>query len=114
MLGAMALFGLLLVLFCYSSWLPLSVLLLMGAGAMNISYNTCNSTLLQLRVLDEYRGRVLSTMFLNRSLVPLGTSLAGMLSVLVGVRTGVASMAGVVLVIGVLGMLMSPSLRKLK
>ncbi|HEX2924230.1 MAG TPA: MFS transporter [Chloroflexota bacterium] len=113
MLGGMATFGFLLTLFCYSSWMPLSVLLLMGAGAMNICYNASNNTLLQMRVPNEYRGRVLSTMYLNRSLVPLGTSLAGTLSVLVGVRAAVASMAGVVLVIGVLGMLMVPSLRKL-
>lgn len=114
MLGAMALFGLLLALFCWSSWMPLSVLLLMGAGAMNISYNASNNTLIQMRVPNEYRGRVLSTMFLNRSLVPFGTALAGALSLLVGVRVAVGSMASVVIVIGVLGILLVPSLRKLR
>ncbi len=34
---------------------------------MNISYSTSNNTLLQLRVADEYRGRVLSTMYLTRT-----------------------------------------------
>ena len=114
MLLAMITFGLLLIVFSYSSWAPLSVVLLIGVGAMNISYNASNNTLLQMNVPDEFRGRVLSTLFLNRGMVPLGTTVVGMLATLVGIQLALASMAAVIVLLAVLTMAMAPSLRKLR
>ena len=41
----------------------------------------------------EYRGRVLSTLFLQRGMVPLGTMFAGVLATVVGPRIALGSMA---------------------
>ncbi len=114
MLAAMIGFGIFLILFSYSSWPVISALLLLGVGAMNVSYNASNNTLLQMSVPDEFRGRVLSTLFVGRGLVPLGTTLAGTLAALVGVQLAVASMAAVMVLMGLLTITRAPSLRKLR
>ena len=114
MVGGMIGFGVGLVLFSYSPWPVVSALLLLGVGAMNISYNASNNTLLQLAVPDEYRGRVMSTLFMNRGLVPMGTALAGTLAVLIGTQNAVASMAAVIIVLGIGAVFLAPSLRRLR
>ena len=114
MLVALTSFGALLIAFSYSSWPPLSVALLVGVGAMFTSYNASNNALLQLIVPDEFRGRIVSTLFINRGLVPLGTALAGTLAVLIGIQLTVASMAAIVTLLGILALTMAPALRKLR
>ena len=53
-------FGLFLILFASSPWLPLSMLLLAAAYGMVIAYEATLTTLLQTVVPNEMRGRVLS------------------------------------------------------
>ena len=53
-------FGLFLILFAYSPWFPLSMVLLAVAYGMVIAYEATLTTLLQTIVPDEMRGRVLS------------------------------------------------------
>jgi MFS family permease len=114
MLAAMMCFGTLLIVFSYSSWPPVSVLLLVGVGASFTTYNASNNSLLQMIVPDEFRGRILSTLFINRGLVPLGTALAGTLAVVVGIQLTVASMAAIVALLGFLLLTSAPTLRRLK
>lgn len=114
MIGAMILFGALLMLFSYSTWVPLSIVVLLGVGVMQTTYSASNNSILQSHVDDEFRGRVMSTLFLQRGLVPLGTALAGTVTMLVGVRLTLASMAAVVVLLGITAMAMSPSLRRLR
>lgn len=114
MLAAMIALGIFLILFSYSSWPVISALLLLGVGGMNATYNASNNTLLQMSVPDEFRGRVLSTLFVGRGLVPLGTTLAGTLAALVGVQLAVASMATIIVLMGLLTITRAPSLRKLR
>lgn len=113
MLSALVGFGAFLIMFSYSPWPALSVFLLMGVGAMQVTYNASNNTLLQLGVPDEYRGRVLSTLFINRGLVPLGTALVGTMAALFGVRLAVASMAAIIVLLGITALAKAPSIRKL-
>jgi hypothetical protein len=71
-----------------------------------------NNTLLQIRAADEYRGRVNSLTFLQRGLVPLGTTGAGFSVEVVGPALTVAAM-GLLIVIIVIGIALRwPALRR--
>ena len=114
MLFGMASFGAALVVFALPSWFWLSVLTLMWVGASQQIYMASNNALIQTNVEEEYRGRVLSTLFLNRGLVPLGTMLAGLGTALFGVQVTVASMAGALLVLALAVNRFAPTIRELE
>lgn len=113
MLGAMTSLGMVLILFSASTHLYLSLLLLLVAGMMSSLFQVTASTLLQLSVPDEMRGRVVSTLYLARGLVPTGTALAGALATVVGIQMAQASMASVVVLLGVGVTFFVPQLRRL-
>ena len=73
-----AVFGAALVVFTWSSWLPLSLAALMLAGyAMMTSATACN-TIVQLLVDDAMRGRVMSLYLMAfMGLMPLGALVVG-------------------------------------
>jgi len=114
MLGFLFIYGSALVAFSLNSWLALAPVLLMIAGAMQIAYNGSNNTILQMAVPDEMRGRVLSTLFLNRGLVAMGTASVGFLAVLAGPQIAMAASASVVAVTAVAVCLLSPTIRHFK
>ena len=66
-------------------------LLVVGFGQQ--VYNTQNNALVQEEVDSEYRGRVVSILFLNRGLVPLGTAIAGFGTDLWGAPAALGTMA---------------------
>jgi MFS family permease len=113
MLLFMITFGALLAAFAYSTWPLVSAVLIVGVGAMHMAYNASNNTILQMSVPDEYRGRVLSTLFLNRGLVSLGTTATVTLAALVGPSLAVASMGAIILLIGIGVMILAPTFRHL-
>ena len=102
MMAGLVFFGVMLVLFALSPtmWLALPALLLIGFS--NQTYQTSNNTLLQMNVEAEYRGRILSLLFLRRGLLPLGTVLAGALSAAFGPQVAVGSMAAGLVLLAVL------------
>ncbi|MCX6022008.1 MAG: hypothetical protein NTZ05_09825, partial [Chloroflexi bacterium] len=59
-------------------------------------------TLIQVSVAPEFRGRVLSTMFLNRAAVPLGTVMAGFGAGVIGAPLTIGSMAAVLVALALL------------
>jgi MFS family permease len=101
MMAGLIFFGVMLCLFAISPtmWIALPVLLLIGFS--NQTYQTSNNTLLQMNVAPEYRGRILSVLFLRRGLLPLGTVLAGALSSAFGPQVAVGSMAVALVVLGI-------------
>ena len=111
MLGGLVLFGVGLLAFAVSPWMTLSVAALILVGAGQQVYMASNNTLIQIRVDEEYRGRVLSTLFLNRSMVPLGTVLAGFGTVFFGVQPTVAVMAAIMVVLALAVWRLSPVAR---
>ena len=114
MLVAMFSFGAALVLFSFST-LPLaSVLLVTLVGAMGTMYNSSNNTVLQLIVPYKLRGRVISTLFLNRAMVPLGTAMAGAMATVVGAPWAMGSMAAVVAIMAVVVRLAVPAVATLE
>jgi MFS family permease len=94
MLMGLAGFGGFLVLFAISPTMLIAVPALVIAGFCNQTYQTSNNTLVQMNVDEEYRGRVLSTLFLQRGMVPLGTVIAGVATTAIGPRLTVGLMAG--------------------
>jgi MFS family permease len=98
MMFALIGFGVSLIAFSFSHWLWASAAALAVAGLSQQVYMSLNNTLIQESVDDAYRGRVLSTMFLNRGMVPLGSMIAGVGASLVGAPITIGVMAALLVV----------------
>ena len=88
-LVAAAAFGLLLIVFAQSTTLPLAFSMLLLVGFSGTLYMTQINALLQERVPDQLRGRVMSSFTLCYNLVPFGGVLAGGLAAVVDARFAV-------------------------
>lgn len=97
-------FGLALCGFAASPSMVVAGVFLALAGAMNALYSTLNSTLLQERCPDEYRGRVTSVYIITWGLMPLGALPAGAIAEVVGVPVTVFG-SGALCALFALGML---------
>jgi len=73
-------YGLALMGFAMSRWVPVSLVLAAIVGAFSVTYLTQDQTLLQIIAPRHLRGRVMSIFLLNRGMVPVGTLLAGALA----------------------------------
>ncbi|WP_159946438.1 MFS transporter [Rhizobium sp. 18065] len=98
-------FGAILVVFAASPFLAVAPVLLLAAGAFYIAYNAANNTILQMRVPNEVRGRVISILMLNRGLVQLGTAASAGLAGVIGARWALAINGLIILVFGALVLL---------
>jgi len=94
-------FGVTLLVFSLSPWLWLSAGTLLAVGFSQQVYNAQNNALVQEEVDPEYRGRVVSTLFLNRGLVPLGTAIAGFGTDLWGAQITLGTMAALMVLLAV-------------
>ena len=106
-------YGLALSLFSFSDWFWLSLVALIGVGGAQQTYNALNNTLLQERVDEEYRGRVLSTLFLNRGMVPLGTMIAGFGTEVFGPQIAMGAMGATLVVMALVAAKLAPTVRRL-
>ncbi len=113
MLAGLVAFGVSLLVFSSSAWLWLSVPALLAVGVSQQMYMATNNTLIQTYVDEEYRGRILSTLFLNRGMVPLGTLLASVGTALVGVQVAVGAMAAMLVLMALLASRFARSARDL-
>ena len=114
MVVGLGVFGAFLTLFAASPSIAIALPLLFIVGISQQTYQTSNNTLIQLSVDREYRGRVLSTLYLQRGMVPLGTMLAGLVTELVGARWATGGMAVALLLIAVVSApMVLASLKKL-
>ena len=68
------------ILFSFTTSLPLALLALVVVGGCQQLYMSTNNTLLQSLTSDEYRGRGMSLYMLDHGLVPLGGLMAGVLA----------------------------------
>jgi MFS transporter, DHA1 family, staphyloferrin A biosynthesis exporter len=107
-------FGATLLVFAVSPWFWLSVLALIAVGAAQQIYMSSNNALIQTNVEEEFRGRIVSTLFLNRSTVPLGTVLAGVGTTFFGVQATSAVMAAGLLVLAMTVAYLAPATRSLE
>ena len=96
MVVASAAFGLFVVLFAASTWVPLSMTLLALAGASIMVYEAMLNTLLQTAVPDEMRGRVLSFQAFSWGLIGVSGFHTGAIASLLSPQAAIAIGGGVV------------------
>jgi hypothetical protein len=93
-------YALLLTGFALSPWYPLSLLLLALAGFTMILNNASVNALLQSKVPDHLRGRVMSVyVFMFVGMSPLGSLQAGALARWIGAPYALAAGGGALLLI---------------
>jgi MFS family permease len=107
-------FGLLLMAFSFSSSYPLSLGLIFLGGLANEVYIVLISTILQLKLPDELRGRVMGIFGLTWSFTPLGGTLAGAIAEFAGAPAAVALGGFLVAAMGLLVALTRPGIRELR
>lgn len=91
----------------------LTVPLLFIAGMMGAGYMSASNALVQLRVDDQVRGRVMSAYFLSFGLMPIGAMPMGIVADHLGTRTAVALGAVLSSVIAAIAGSRSRALREL-
>jgi len=110
--GALA-FGLLLVLFGYSRWLPVSLVLVALAGGASSIYMILAQSTLHLLVPDEFRGRVMGFWGMSYNIMPLGGFQAGILANYFGAPLTVALGGSAVIAFALLAAARDPEVRRL-
>jgi MFS family permease len=110
----LVLYGTALTLFAVSPWFGVSLCILVFVGASQQAYDTMNSTLLQEHVDEEYRGRTMSMLILNRGLVPMGAVVAGFGIELFGPQVTMAAMSAVLILLALIVARVSPAIRSLR
>ena len=99
-------FGFLLVLFgaaasFLSHYPAIFFLLLILIGFSMATFNVTNNTILQMQVKDDYRGRVLSTLFLGFGLTSLGSFIVGWLAELLGAHVAYIIIGSTILLLSI-------------
>jgi MFS family permease len=107
-------FPTMVLLFASSRSLPLSLLILVGAGLGFMVQNTMCNTLIQLAVPDELRGRVMSAyMLVFQGFLPVGALLAGTIAERLGAPAGAACGGTLALLAGLAWWWRAPYVRRL-
>jgi len=114
MLGGVALYGVLVVIFSASSWFPLSMGLMAVIGLCHVSSHALVQTVIQAYSPPEYRGRTIALFHMTQVLLLLGSMLIGALSALIGAPWAAAamSMAGTLCMIALY--LLAPAARHIR
>ncbi|CAG0946675.1 Multidrug efflux pump Tap [Anaerolineae bacterium] len=100
--------------FASSRVLPLSMLILVGAGLGFMIQNTMTNTLIQFAVPDHLRGRVMSVyMLVFQGLFPIGSLMAGALAQQFSVPIGAAFGGTIALMAGFIWLWRAPYVRRL-
>ncbi len=107
-------FGLLVVLFSYSSIFYLSLGLALALGFLFQIFMTSNFTLVQIIVPDHIRGRVLSIRMIVVGLGPVGMLILGTAAQVMSPVPATAGMGAIALVLVLAVVSLVPSLRKLQ
>lgn len=105
-------FGGLVLVFAITPSMLLATLFLFIAGLMSAAYMAINQTVLQLKVEDDVRGRVLSIYLLTWGMLPLGQLPLGALADRFGAPSATAIACAIALGIVALLALRFPSLRE--
>ncbi len=95
MLGSVAIYGFVLVIFAASPWFQLSVVIMGVAGLCHVHSHALVQTVIQSYSPSELRGRTMAIFHMSRVVMMAGSILVGALSSLLGARLAVASMGAV-------------------
>jgi MFS family permease len=93
MLGGVALYGALVMIFSFSPWFSLSMVLMAAIGLCHVSSHALVQTVLQAYSPPEFRGRTMALFHMTQVLLLLGGLLVGALSALFGAPLAAAAMA---------------------
>jgi MFS transporter, DHA1 family, staphyloferrin A biosynthesis exporter len=114
LVGSTIMLGLSLILFSQTTSFVFALLVLVIAGAFQMVFLASTSTMLQLIVPDELRGRVMSLYMLDRGLMPAGALFAGVVAYLVGAPLAVTSMGVIVVLLTLIVAWRVPHIRTLE
>jgi MFS family permease len=114
LVASIVVLGAFLILFSQLQSLPLALITLVLAGSFQMFFLASTSTMLQLIVPDELRGRVMSLYMLDRGIMPVGALFAGTTAHFVGAPLTVAIMGGIVIVLALLVAWWVPAIRTLE
>ena len=114
LVGSTIMLGLSLILFSQTTSFVFALLVLVIAGAFQMVFLASTSTMLQLIVPDELRGRVMSLYMLDRGLMPAGALFAGVVAHLVGAPLAVTSMGVIVVLLTLIVAWRVPHIRTLE
>ena len=107
-------FGVMLTFFSISRSYPLSLAILVGAGAGGAGYMAVNNTLLQSNVPRRILGRVMSIYMITFAMMPMGTLPLGAVSEAVGPTIALAGGAIIIILFTLAMAILRPSLRRLE
>jgi len=93
MVGGVALYGVLVVIFSASSWFSLSMVLMAVIGLCHVSSHALVQTIIQTYSPSEFRGRTMAIFHMTHVMLLLGGLLIGAMSALVGAPWAAASMS---------------------
>lgn len=113
MLLATIAYGAVIVVFAFSTWVWLSMLMLAMAGLTGSAYMSLNNALLQLNVDDDVRGRVMGVYMLTWGLMPVGALPMGIAANIFGAPIAVASGALISSALATVLLVRSRTLRRL-
>ena len=102
MIGGVALYGVLVMIFSFSPWFSFSMALMAIIGICHVSSHALVQTVIQTYSPPEFRGRTIAVFHMTQVLLLLGGLLVGALSALMGAPLAAASMS----MIGTLCMIM--------
>lgn len=114
MMAGMVSFALLIVAFAATPWPLVSAAFLFLVGASHQLYQTTNSTLVQVIVPSEYRGRVLGLHQMDRGFIPVGSFIAGAIAEARGAPFATGLMGSCLAVSGLAVLLFVPRMRRLE
>ena len=107
-------FPIVLVIFAYTSYLPVNLILAFGLGVGFMLEFTMINTLLQTRVEDHLRGRVMALYTLTFfGFAPFGNLAIGALSESIGLSTAIAIFAFISLILTLIVLIKIPRIKKL-
>ena len=93
MIGGVALYGLLVVVFAASTWFLLSILVMLIIGFCHVTSHALIQTVIQSYSPPEFRGRTMAIFHMTQVIHVIGAMLVGALASLMGARWAATSMS---------------------
>jgi MFS family permease len=114
MILSAAVYGLVLVAFAASTWLPLSILLMVGAGAANVFCNALVQTVVQSYSPPELRGRVMGIFQQREVAYTAGSLMVGALAAAWGAPAALAVNASICALAALTMLVTMPHIRAIR
>ena len=114
MIGGVVTYGVLVVIFSFSPWFSLSMVLMAVIGICHVSSHALVQTVIQTYSPPEFRGRTIAIFHMTQVLLLLGGMLIGVLSALMGAPLAAATMSIVGTLCMMLLYLAAPGARTIK